>query len=576
MANAGADQAVQTHASVSLNGSASSDPDGSIQGYQWTQTAGTSVQLAGAATAHPTFTAPTVTSGSVTLTFRLTVTDNQGLTSSDTCQVRVDALPNQAPVANAGANQTVVSQSHVTLNGSGSRDPEGQPLTYHWVQTSGTGVSLSNANTVQPGFDAPSVSSHSVSLAFELTVTDSQDLSSSDTCIILVNPAQTADNDGDGIPDDVDLDDDNDGMPDIWETQYGLDPLHDDAAQDLDGDGISNLAEYQQGSDPTVPDGDHAPAQPQLTYPTDNAVNVDLRPLLQSSAFADPDQNDRQSQTQWRILTSDNQHTVLDITSKRHLTSFKVPRLVLDPSTSYRCQVRYFDQAGEASDWSPAVAFATKAGKPDKNKNGVPDVQELNASTDLNADGIPDIQQEGILKGVQIDDGQYQTAVSIEGSVTATWIESVDAVDAQTIEDSPYTVEQMPYGLLAYKILVEQPGQTATMTLLYSAPLETQTQWIHYDDANGWDDFTDRIQMNISGIGTAVVRQIQDGGPDDADGVANGIIVDLAGPLLNASQSDGSGSSGLDSTDSGQADTGGSSSSGCFISSLVSGNTLVK
>ena len=50
------------------------------------------------------------------------------------------------------------------------------------------------------------------------------------------------------------VDDDSDGMPNAWETQYGLNPADPaDAAQDADGDGYTNLQEYQAGTDPTNP-----------------------------------------------------------------------------------------------------------------------------------------------------------------------------------------------------------------------------------------------------------------------------------------------------------------------------------
>jgi hypothetical protein len=50
----------------------------------------------------------------------------------------------------------------------------------------------------------------------------------------------------------VDLDDDNDGMSDVWELQFGLDPLDDaDSRVDADSDGFSNLEEFEAGSDPT-------------------------------------------------------------------------------------------------------------------------------------------------------------------------------------------------------------------------------------------------------------------------------------------------------------------------------------
>jgi type VI secretion system secreted protein Hcp len=50
---------------------------------------------------------------------------------------------------------------------------------------------------------------------------------------------------------DLKLDTDHDGMPDAFETLYGLDPLKDDAAKDKDGDGMSNLDEYLAGTDPS-------------------------------------------------------------------------------------------------------------------------------------------------------------------------------------------------------------------------------------------------------------------------------------------------------------------------------------
>jgi chitinase len=80
-ANAGADRTIAEGAAASLQGSGA-DTDGTIAAYLWTQTSGPAVTLSGANTATATFTAPQVTSNTG-LTFRLTVTDNQGGTGSD-------------------------------------------------------------------------------------------------------------------------------------------------------------------------------------------------------------------------------------------------------------------------------------------------------------------------------------------------------------------------------------------------------------------------------------------------------------------------------------------------------------
>ena len=83
IANAGIDQTVNENTtSVRLDGSGSSDKDGTITSYNWRQTQGPIVSLQEASTATPTFTPPIVTTDT-TLTFSLTVTDNEGLNSTD-------------------------------------------------------------------------------------------------------------------------------------------------------------------------------------------------------------------------------------------------------------------------------------------------------------------------------------------------------------------------------------------------------------------------------------------------------------------------------------------------------------
>jgi len=73
-----------------------------------------------------------------------------------------------------------------------------------------------------------------------------------DNCPTTNNPLQE-NSDGDSEGNACDDDDDNDGMPDVWENQYGLDPLNaSDAESDSDNDGVTNLSEYVQGTDPLV------------------------------------------------------------------------------------------------------------------------------------------------------------------------------------------------------------------------------------------------------------------------------------------------------------------------------------
>jgi hypothetical protein len=76
------------------------------------------------------------------------------------------------PIADAGPDQIGVPAGSITLNGSNSRDPNGLPLTYQWVQETGTGVSLSSATSAITTFSAGQGQSYT----FRLTVrnTDNQ------------------------------------------------------------------------------------------------------------------------------------------------------------------------------------------------------------------------------------------------------------------------------------------------------------------------------------------------------------------------------------------------------------------
>jgi len=74
----------------------------------------------------------------------------------DTVIINVSNV-NQAPIADAGSDQTVIEGDTVTLNGSNSSDPDGAIAAYSWIQTAGTSVTLSGPASTTPTFTAPSV-----------------------------------------------------------------------------------------------------------------------------------------------------------------------------------------------------------------------------------------------------------------------------------------------------------------------------------------------------------------------------------------------------------------------------------
>lgn len=92
---------------------------------------------------------------------------------------------NITPKANAGADKSVNEGSLVILDGTGSSDPNGDALTYSWVQTAGLSVILNNATTVNPTFTSPTVYTQQV-LTFQLTVNDGS-LQNTDEVNVVVN-----------------------------------------------------------------------------------------------------------------------------------------------------------------------------------------------------------------------------------------------------------------------------------------------------------------------------------------------------------------------------------------------------
>jgi len=186
--NAGPDQNVQENVLVTLAGSGS-DPELQPVTFLWTQTAGPEAPLSNRTVAGPTFTAPLVTANTV-LTFSLTVSDGVR-TATDTMNVTVTnnpALPNFAPLANAGPDFTTISGLQTTVTARASRDPEGGVLAYAWLQTGGSPlVPLSSAASVTAVFTAPVVGAPT-QLTFQVTVTDPGSLSAQDGVIVTVLP----------------------------------------------------------------------------------------------------------------------------------------------------------------------------------------------------------------------------------------------------------------------------------------------------------------------------------------------------------------------------------------------------
>lgn len=176
-ANAGADQNLAAGiTSATLTGTGS-DPDGTAVTYAWSKVSGPTATITSPSSASTTITG--LTNGS-TYVFRLTVSDGS-LSTTDDMQVVV-ANTNQAPTANAGADQTLAAgTTTANLSGSGT-DPNGTAVTYSWSKVSGPAATITSptsAATTVTGLSAGT-------FVFRLTVSDGS-LTGTDDVQIVVN-----------------------------------------------------------------------------------------------------------------------------------------------------------------------------------------------------------------------------------------------------------------------------------------------------------------------------------------------------------------------------------------------------
>ena len=163
VANAGPDQTAPVGATITLNGSSSSDAEGDPLTFNWSfisRPAGSGALLVNPTSVTPTFSIDAAGSYVV----QLVVNDGKVNSAPDTVTI---STSNSKPVANAGPDQTVYVTQTVQLNGSGSTDIDGNPLTYSWLFTArpaGSSAVLSAPAIVNPTFMADKFGTYTLQL----------------------------------------------------------------------------------------------------------------------------------------------------------------------------------------------------------------------------------------------------------------------------------------------------------------------------------------------------------------------------------------------------------------------------
>ena len=208
-----------------------------------------------------------------------------------------------------------------------------------------------------------------------------------------------------------------------------------------------------------------------------------------------------------------------------------VPKLVLKEGASYFWRAQVIDLAGAASEWSDYGYFSTQKTDADLNLNGIPDDQEVSPRLDLDANGVKDVVQAD-LKAVVMEGTTVKIGVSRAGCPAIKAIEGVESEKPGAAGGyAPAKPANMPFGLINFKLIMAKPGDQAVVTLYFSTQAPVGSLWYKYDSVSGkWYDFSGHYKfLNRR---KAVQLTLTDGGFGDADGVANGIIVDPAGLFM--------------------------------------------
>ena len=252
------------------------------------------------------------------------------------------------------------------------------------------------------------------------------------------------------------------------------------------------------------------PTAPVLISPEKNATNVSATPKLQTDDFSDPDQSNHMA-TRWQISRTGHfnniEELVLDIQSQIFLTELTVPYGILSPTKDYYWRTCHIDHYSSISDWSEKQMFITTDFTAAVITNDI----------DLDKNGVPDISQSNL--AVIQTDSKFMSVTS--------QADNVSIITAQSIENSFGNFPaEMPYGLISFR--AECPiNSEIDVQIYFSNDIPSNASWYKFDYNNGFTDYSSYTNKDLPG--NVITVKLKDGGFGDADGVANGVIVDPGG-----------------------------------------------
>lgn len=316
-------------------------------------------------------------------------------------------------------------------------------------------------------------------------------------------------------------DSDGDGLPDGFEVNNGLNPTSDDANEDADGDGLSNSAEYAYNSDVNNPDTDGdglTDGEEVNTYNTD--------PTDSDTDGDGIDDGDEVNTYSTDPIEADTDNDGLSDGDEINVHG-------TDPLES--------DTDGDGlSDGDEINTYSSDPFDTDSDDDGISDGDEVNTygtdptSTDSDGDGIKDgievslgfdpadfVSGQNLFFGPFISNGE---SISLNTGFLAHF-ELVPEANLPTAAAATLPSGNFPFGFYRMVITGLVPGSTVIMQLTMPTDIDESLSYLKWDPVNGWYE----LAIGSNDGDNVLDIYLTDGGLGDADGEANGIIVDPSG-----------------------------------------------
>gem|GEM_PF-1470534 len=391
----------------------------------------------------------------------------------------------------------------------------------------------------------------------------------------------------------IKADTDSDNIPDDWEIAY-FEGTSRDGAGDFDGDGLTDLAEYEHKTKPTFIDTDwdgytdgeevicgsdpilhsdtpesHRPSKPVFTEDTDT-TDVSLRyHLFKADTYSDPD-GDSLFSSEWQISAD---------------VSFSEDKIILHKTLELgtgilveESDLLLFTMSETLfladKDYWIRVKLTDSTGLSSVWSDPLTFFTVMENPYDLDVDGIDDQYEAGQdtdtnTNGVNdSEEGILAVSDAEQGKTTGVSINNGTLSGLTSLSTA-----DLPDGILGG---IQMPYGLFSYRVDGLTPGEEVNITFYFPEAipsdAGWykydsadGDIYDYTE-NISIDGSKVVLTITDGGPGDEDGLANGIIIDPSGPVF-AQDTDTD-----TDTDDGTANNDSGGGGGCFIATAAYGS----